>query len=182
MKIRLNGDDVKKLMGAVSKDKTREILHCIHIERDGDFLEFAATTGSVLVVLKRNIKKYDDEVPDNFKINIDISNYKLNNKYIYDLIDEGERCVLVGPDTEIIVKLSAGVFPNYHLVTDGYEKLPEATQYASFNYKYMKVLYDVFGDSVYKVPRAKDGFAPHFWVQQGYEEEWLGVLMPLKSK
>lgn len=181
MNIRINGNELKKVLVGTSKDKHREVLHCLHIERVGDNIEFAATDGCVLVVQSRPISVYSDEIPKNFKLTIDLTNYKINEKYIYNIVEDNGKLYFIGPNIEAIINPFAGVFPNYHTITNGFEDYPTASEFAMFSDKAMAKWWKVFDQGVNLTPKAQNKNSPHYWVAKKYNSVWVVVLMPMRQ-
>ena len=180
MQVRINGNELKNLMLAVSKNKAREILHCLHIERNGNNVEFTTTDGGTLMMFSRPISVYGDELPEDFKISFDLSNYKLNDKHIYHLIEENGKLFFIGPDFKVEVLPNTLNFPNYHLLIDGFEKFDVAKDFTLFSDKQLKILFKIFSTFDNLRPLTKGATKPHFWRRSAGDASWLVVLMPIR--
>lgn len=179
LQVRINGDEIKQLQAGTSKDKYREILHCLHIERKGDMVEFVTTDGSALVRLQRPLTVYGDKIDEGVSLNIDLSSYKINAKYIYHIIEENNKLYFIGPDIKAEIIPKALKFPNYNVVVDGFEKLSNATEFAIFSLSNMKILWTVFDSFDCLRPKAYGARKPHFWTKNSGENRWLVCLMPM---
>ena len=180
MQIRMNGDELKKLMCALSKDKSREILHCVHIERNGDNVEFTTTDGGSLMMFSRPISVYGDEVPEDFKISFDLTNFKINDKHIYHIIEEEGKLFFIGPDYKVEIMPNSLPFPNYHLLLGGFEKFPVAKDFTLFSERQLKILFKVFSTFDNLEPLTQGPKNPHFWRRSAGEAFWVVVLMPIR--
>lgn len=181
MNIRINGNELKKVLVGTSKDKHREVLHCLHIERVGDNIEFVATDGMVLVVQSRPISVYNDDVPSDFKLTVDLTNYKINEKHIYNILEENGQLYFIGPDIKVIIAPHAGTFPNYHTITNGFEDYPTASDFAMFSDKAIVKWWKVFDRNDNLTPKAANKNTPHYWVTKKDSSVWVVVLMPMRG-
>lgn len=182
MNIRINGNELKKVLVGTSKDKHREVLHCLHIERVGDRVEFATTDGSALVVMSRPLATYEDDLPKDFKLTVDLTPYKISDKNIYHLIEENGQMFLLGPDIKIAIMPYTGVvFPNYHNILQGFESLPLAEKFALFSEANIKKLFKIFDWNDGLTPKAKNNVSPHYWSKKHGDSVWVVVLMPMRG-
>ena len=183
MQLRINGNELKQVLTAVSKDKYRDPLHCLHIERVGNRVEFATTDGSALVVMSRPLATYDDDLPEDFRLTVDLTPYKISDKNIYHLIEENGQMFLLGPDIKIAIMPYTEVdFPNYHSILQGFEDLPLAEKFALFSEANIKKLFKIFDWSDGLTPKAKSNNTPHYWSKKRGDSVWVVVLMPIRTK
>ena len=146
-----------------------------------DRVEFSATDGAVLVVLTRPLSKYDDDLPEGFSISFDVSNYKIKDKYIYELTDENKLLYFIGPDIKAVVVPYSGNFPNYHLITKGFESFPCAKDFTMFTDKTLKVLFKIFNTFDNLTPKTQGQYNPHFWSKKEADDTWVVVIMPIRQ-
>ena len=181
MNIRINGNELKKLLLATSKLKSREVLTCLHIERVGDFVQFATTDGGALVTMTRPLSTYDDDLPEGFSLTFKLADIKINDKYIYNLIEENGQLFFVGYDIKAAVVPFPGTFPNYKSITKGFEDLPVAKDFTMFSEKNIKLLFKVFDIGFNFEPKTSGKYNPHFWERQIGDSVWVVVLMPMRQ-
>jgi len=181
MQLRLDGSDIKKLLVATSKHKYNAVLRCIHIERHGDYVDFVTTDGTALVMLQRPLALCNDELPDDFELNLDLTDFKISDKYVYALVEEKGMLLFIGGGIKAVVMPSFEKFPNYHSITDNAESLPKAKDFTLFTDKTMKVLFSVFSTFDNLIPFASNSVSPHHWVKKENDSVWEVVLMPVRQ-
>ena len=181
MRIIITKTDIEKIGKFVPKTDTRYILQGVsfvpvEFEDGTKGVEIAATNGSVLLkitrpltddelLLEKIILKLPAKIKGPFIVITDI-----NGVYIGETINA----------KKFVCKKIDGVFPNYNAVLpDDFHKKPAAEKYVNINWKYAKIVQELFPDA--KGPRVgnvENAIGPLWWYEKIDRAEYLLAIMP----
>lgn len=184
MYIELTGEEIKNLMMFVSKDKTRYVMQGVSIKTLGDDVEFAATDGCGLYLIRRKLKENETGPREPLIVAFPKLKYK-TVAFLEDMPEYNRACRISTPQGEQgLATIIDATFPNYNAVLPAkMDDVPYATEYAAFTCKKLKMLEAVFPAGLAQRPRAKNAGSAHYW-----QEERAGgrlhtvVIMPCVAK
>jgi hypothetical protein len=180
MFIKMLGSDVKNLMAFTYKLRGRPQLTGVSIKQDGEFLEFAATDGGALYVLRRKLMEGETAPEKQIVVMFPKLKYK-NLVFLEDIPHYDKACKITTIEGERgMGSYVSDVYPNYKaIIPEDLENVPLATDYTGFSLAKIKQLEMVVSSGMAMRPKAKKAREPHFWQFTRCEREHTVVLMPL---
>ena len=185
MKIYLSTEEVKQLQAFVSKDKSRFILQGICITPMGGHVEFAATNGNSLLIIRRKVDQ-SETLPEK-QIVLKMPKLKYKGIVLLEDIPGHEGCCYVwtnGAESKGLADVLTGAtYPNYNLVAPlNYRSMPKAAEYVGFSAESLERLEKVIPQPFKQKPWAQNAKSPHIWDTEIDGRTKVVVIMPFPAR
>ena len=173
---------IKKMLAFCSKDECRwAIYNCMCVRRFGtDEVEFAATDGAKLLVIRRPLAN-EEEIDGDTTYIVPIGNLPLKGKYLsYHLTIAGEEACFNDGENVFKFPLRGISYPNYRELFVPLLDAPKAEKFAMFKAENIKAAEQVLTGANYERPSTKDNRV-FLWKNELASEKTYVVIAAIVS-
>lgn len=174
MSIVLNCEAINAVLPAVSKDPVRFYLGGIYVEDVGDYRQYTACDGHILLRVRAGLAPSDERLDKGYILKIEKPFGKKNFKAEFIIVDE-KTAVLKSLETKTAEIIDAQ-YPDVSRVIPA-DDTQAAKEYAVFDPDLLKKVNVFLGKKNYK-PQMEDANSPAVW----YKGDKIAVLMPMRSE